>query len=132
MNRGNRTIRITESEIRDMVRESVERILESQREKIGDYEIMNGDCFTKNYAPSLKEFGAFLEIRMYYSKHHTYCLHCRYDDGMLFWTEIVPAPELGKNQTKYRPISVSKVPSIILHDARALFRKLKKERKTVS
>lgn len=124
--------RLTESAIVDMVRESVERILGTSREKVGGYEIIDGDCFTKNYAPSLKEFGAFLEIRMYCSKNHTYCFHCRYDNGMPFWAEIVPAPELGKNSTKYRPISVTKVPSIILDDAQSLLRKAKKAHKTVS
>lgn len=128
---GNRVL-ITESAIVDMVRESVERILGTSREKVGGYEIIDGDCFTKNYAPSLKEFGAFLEIRMYCSKNHTYCFHCRYDNGMPFWAEIVPAPELGKNSTKYRPISVTKVPSIILDDAQSLLRKAKKAHKTVS
>ncbi len=44
MNRDNRTIRITESEIRDMVRESVERILSESKSEYGPngYRIVKG------------------------------------------------------------------------------------------
>ncbi len=44
MNRDNRTIRITESEIRDMIRESVERILSESKSEYGPngYRIVKG------------------------------------------------------------------------------------------
>lgn len=113
--------RLTESAIVDMVQESVERILGTSREKVGGYEIIDGDCFTKNYAPSLKEFGAFLEIRMYDEQgakpFNTICLMQRCDNGKYFYAKIAPAPELGDGETKFVPIKPEVVPKPIYQDS---------------
>lgn len=131
------TISITESEIRDMVRESAIRLISESEtdttEYIGEYEVIDGWGEGVEYlAPSLKQFGIFNDIRMYLSKTHTYCLHKRIDNGKYFFSEIVPAPELGKDETKYVPCHLSEIPSVIRQDALRLLRILRKLRNVIS
>lgn len=128
---------ITESEIRDMVRESVIRLISESEtdttEYIGEYEVIDGWGEGVEYwAPSLKQFGFFNDIRMYLSKTHTYCLHKRIDNGKYFFSEIVPAPELGKDETKFVPRHLSEIPSAICQDALRLLRILRKLHNVIS
>lgn len=117
---------INENDIRKMVRECVYRILdESYNGRIGEYECKNGFLRALK-APSLKQFGYFNDVRLYYSPSHTYCLLRREDNGTLFFAEIIDAPEIGKNETKYVPRKPSEVPTIILRDAQSLLRKAKR------
>lgn len=134
MQSNNRTIRITESEIRNMVRESVFRIISETdtHNHIGEYEVIDGWGEGVEYkAPSLKQFGVFNDIRMYLSKTHTYCLHRRIDNGKYFFSEIVPAPELGKDETKFVPRHLSAIPSAICQDALRLLQILRKLRNVI-
>lgn len=125
-------ITITESDIRNMVRESVYRILdESPNGRIGEYECKNGFLRTLK-APSLKQFGYFNDVRLYYSPSHTYCLLRREDNGTLFFAEIIDAPEIGKNDTKFVPRKPSEVPNVILRDAQSLLRKAKSQHTLLS
>lgn len=125
-------ISITESDIRNMVRESVYRILdESPNGRIGEYECKNGFLRTLK-APSLKQFGYFNDVRLYYSPSHTYCLLRREDNGTLFFAEIIDAPEIGKNDTKFVPRKPSEVPNVILRDAQSLLRKAKSQHTLLS
>lgn len=83
---------------------------------IGNYEVIETpslDC----KAESLKQFGWYEHILMYYSQKHTYCLLRRCKNGMYFFAEIVDAPELGNKETKFNPLVPKDVPAIILRDA---------------
>ena len=128
-----KAIIITESYIRSMVRECISRILQEDRRKptLGEYEVVDG-FFRSCIAPSLKQFGAYNDIRMYYSPSHTYCLLRREDNGTLFFAEIVDAPELGRDETKFAPRKPSEVPAILLRDAQSLLRKAKNQRTLLS
>lgn len=82
MNRGNRTIRITESEIRDIVLESVSKILsESQllnesytTRRLGKYTIVNGDN-EPHSIEGLETYGNNLyDVAMYDTNDETICV----------------------------------------------------------
>lgn len=124
-------IRLTESMLKAIVAESVNGILKELYEPVyylGNYQVINGLWESKT-SDSLKEFGTYNDIRMYFSNETTYCLLRREDNGTFFFAEIVPAPELGtesgKKKTKYEPRRPSEVPKNILQDAQALLRSLK-------
>ena len=126
-------ILIKESDIRKMVRECISRILQEDRRKptLGEYEVVDG-FFRSCIAPSLKQFGAYNDIRIYYSPSHTYCLLRRENNGTLFFAEIVDVPELGRNETMFAPRKPSEVPAILLRDAQSLLRKAKNQRTLLS
>ena len=93
-------------------------VLSEERRKIGEYEVIEGSGIMGTCrAPSIKQFGWFAELCMYYSKAHTYCLHLRKKTDKGFFCEIVPAPELGENETKYVPRHLSEIPVAIRQDA---------------
>lgn len=123
MNRDNRTIRITESEIRDMVRESVSKILSEEVKcdyYVGKYEVVNGlDEYdiTPHLYLSMKRFGWTYHVKMYFSEDESYCLLRRKDNRKLFFAKIIPAPELGEKETKFVPCRPKDVPHIIRQDA---------------
>lgn len=133
--RSKNIIRLTSSDLKHIITESVQRILQEQESKVGkrlgEYEVIDGR-FASCKAPSLERFGYYNDVRMYYSPCHTYCLMRREDNGTLFFAEIVTAPELGKNQTKYVPRKPNEVPSFILRDAQSLLRKAKNQRIMIS
>lgn len=118
---NNNIIRITESEIRDIVRESVEQILSKVKcdYHVGKYEVVNGlDEYdiTPYLYHSLRRFGWTYQVKMYFSEDDTYCLLRRKDNKKLFFAKIVPAPELGEKQTKFVPCRPKEVPQIIFQD----------------
>lgn len=120
VNEGRQVIRLTESVLKEMIAESLREALNEMREpvgKIGEFEIIDGSWGTYR-CESLKDFEPFNDVRMYYSDEHTYCLMRREDNGTFFFAEIVPAPELGKNETKFEPKRPSEVPNKILRDAK--------------
>lgn len=124
-------VRLTESKIRKIVEKSVRGILKELYEPVyylGNYMVINGLWESKT-SDSLKEFGTYNDIRMYFSNENTYCLLRRENNGTFFFAEIIPAPELGtengKKKTKYEPRRPSEVPKNILQDAQALLRSLK-------
>ena len=115
-------ITLTESDVRRMVKECVERILsEQQKRKIGIYDVIDGDSL-EHEADSIIQFGHFNDIRMYSSDEETYCLMRRCNNGAYFFTKIVDAPELGEKETKFVPVKPKDVPPIILRDAQSLIR----------
>ena len=120
MHENKQVVKLTESQLKKMIAESLREALNEMCEtvgKIGEFEIINGSWGTKR-CDSLKNFGYYNDVRMYFSNEHTYCLMRREDNGTFFFAEIVPAPELGKNETKYEPKRPSEVPNKILRDAK--------------
>lgn len=120
VNENRQVIRLNESQLRGMIEKHLKKILNEMREpvgKIGEFEIIDGSWGTYR-CESLKDFEPFNDVRMYYSDEHTYCLMRREDNGTFFFAEIVPAPELGKNETKFEPKRPSEVPNKILRDAK--------------
>ncbi len=124
---------IGESQQRSIFHQCVREVLSEERRKIGEYEVIEGPGIVSLcWAPSIKQFGMFYELRMYYSKAHTYCLHLRKENDKGFFCEIVPAPELGENKTKYVPRHLSEIPSPIRQDALQAIRAEKMWRNNLS
>lgn len=120
MHENKQVVKLTESQLRGMIEKHLKKVLNEMREpvgKIGEFEIIDGSWGTYR-CESLKDFEPFNDVRMYYSDEHTYCLMRREDNGTFFFAEIVPAPELGKNETKFEPKRPSEVPNKILRDAK--------------
>lgn len=120
VNEGRQVIRLDETGLKEMIAESLREALNEIFEPVGkidEFEIIDGSWGTKR-CDSLKNFGYYNDVRMYYSNEHTYCLMRREDNGTFFFAEIVPAPELGKNETKYEPKRPSDIPNKILRDAK--------------
>ena len=120
VNEGRQVIRLDEAGLKEIIAESLREALNEIFEPVGkidEFEIIDGSWGTKR-CDSLKKFGYYNDVRMYYSNEHTYCLMRREDNGTFFFAEIVPAPELGKNETKYEPKRPSEVPNKILRDAK--------------
>lgn len=127
VNENRQVVRLNESQLRGMIEKHLKKVLNEMREpvgKIGEFEIIDGSWGTYR-CDSLKDFEPFNDVRMYYSDEHTYCLMRREDNGTFFFAEIVPAPELGKNETKFEPKRPSEVPNKILRDAQELLCNLK-------
>lgn len=134
MNDSNRTIRITESEIRDMVRESVIRIISEAtinghtyavEKQLGKWKCIDGIYADYDFSEFGKK-GYSQDVRMYMDTTApkdvpaTYCLFRRTDNGKYFYAKIVMAPELGPNETKFLIVRRSEVPREILNDFRTL------------
>lgn len=85
---GTQIIRLTPSDLKHIITESVQRILQEQEsivgKRLGEYEVIDG-IFASCKAPSLERFGYFNDVRMYYSSCHTYCLMRREDNGTCFF-----------------------------------------------
>ena len=94
---------------------------------IDGFEVVDGDGL-KHICDSLQKFGLYQIFRIYDSDDITYCLMRRCDNGKYFYTTIVDAPELGKNETKFKPLSHKDVPRAILLASLSLIRQLKMER----
>ena len=94
---------------------------------IDGFEVVDGDGL-KHTCDSLQKFGLYQIFRIYDSDDITYCLMRRCDNGKYFYTTIVDAPELGKNETKFKPLSHKEVPRSIFLDSLSLIRQLKMER----
>jgi len=112
--------------LRYIVSESVRRVCEQSNKeypKVGAYTIVPDMGGMVHRSVSLKNFGWYYYILMYYSDEHTYCLMQREDNGKFFYTEIVDAPELGEKETKFIPVSISDIPVQIHHDAQLRLRK---------
>ncbi len=116
-----RSVVITESTLKSVIRKYVKEALWDYIEKVGKHRVIDGDGL-EHTADSLKHFGTYNHIRMYDSAEDTYCLMQRCKNGMYFFTKIIDAPELGKNETKFIPVKPKDVPPIILRDAKSLIR----------
>lgn len=134
MNRDNRTIRITESVIRDIVRESVIQIISEAtinghtyavEKQLGKWKCIDGIYADYDFSEFGKK-GYSQDVRMYIDTTApkdvpaTYCLFRRMDNGKYFYAKIVMAPELGPNETKFLLVRRSEVPREILNDFRTL------------
>ena len=110
-------MKLSEADLRYIVSESVRRVCEqSDKEypKVGDFYVVWDTSGIVHYYTSLKKFDDVKHIVMYFSKANTYCVMQRVDNQKYFFTEIVDAPELGENETKFIPVSLSSVPSFLL------------------
>ena len=120
-------VTLMENTLRHIIQKHIRKTLLEYREKaVGKYTAIDGDGL-KWQADSIIQFGWYNNIRMYDSDDDTYCLMRRYENGMYFFTKIVDAPELGKDETKFVPVKAKDVPSVILRDARSLIRLQTKE-----
>lgn len=119
-NEGKSIVKLNEADLRYVVSESVRRIYEhSDKEypKIGDYTVVPDTDSMEHYSDSLKHFGWYHHVLMYFSNAHTYCLMQRVDNRKYFFVEIVDAPELGENKTKFTPVSMRDIPTQIYQDS---------------
>ena len=115
-------VTLMENTLRHIIQKHIRETLMEYREKaVGKYTTIDGDGI-KWQADSIIQFGWYNNIRMYDSDDDTYCLMRRCKNGMYFFTKIVDAPELGKDETKFIPVKAKDVPSVILRDARSLIR----------
>lgn len=122
---ANGVIKLNETTLRSIIRESICKILHESCTtwKIDKYTVMDGNYLAKSTAPSLPQFGFFYEIRMYDSPEDTYCLMMRDDNKSPFMTKVVDAPELGENETKFEPVLPKDIPTPIYRDVQLLLRK---------
>lgn len=119
--------RITQSDICHIVESVVREYLNRQtlnETYMSDakYEIIDGDRIEMRHE-SLSQKGWFNDIRMYHSPNKTYCLLKRCDNGKYFYALIVPAPELGKDETKFEIVPYKSVPFSIRQDSLSLLQK---------
>lgn len=125
---------IKESVLRNMVQECIKEVLQEECKcdyKLGPYECVYG-TFRKLLPDSLPQFGWLNDIMMYFSPSQTYCLFRQDKSHKYFFTKIVDAPELGKDETKFVLVKPKDVPSLILRDAKALIRTEKNQRTEIS
>lgn len=121
-NNQNSSSVVTESALKTAIGKYVkEAIRDCVEQECGKYSVIDGDGLDHT-SDSLKQFGTYNHIRMYDSAKDTYCLMRRRKNGMYFFTKIVDAPELGKDETKFIPVKQKAVPPIILRDAKSLIR----------
>ena len=115
---NNNVIWITESEIRNMVRESVECIIAEEYPNV--FQIGKWKCVVGGDIYEIEGKGDCQGIRMYMDMSSkdktTFCLFKRRDNGKFFYSTIVPAPERGPRETKFLTVPVSKVPREIRQD----------------
>ena len=130
----NHVIRITESEIRGIVRESVGKILLTEKYynpaiepmvdyKIGDYDVLYG-AEEEQIICDLPQKGWVEDIIMYSAMAKggkTYALYRRCDNGKYFFVEIMDLPE-DKKHLHAKVISRKSVPQIIWNDAKDVVR----------
>lgn len=118
MNRRNKTIRITESKIRNIIRECVERIITEEYPNV--FQIGKWKCVIGGDIYEIEGKGDCQGIRMYMNMaskdKETYFLFRRKDNNKYFYATIVSAPEIGPKETKFSPMPVSKVPQEIRQD----------------
>lgn len=120
VNGGNRAIRITESDIKDIVRECVEQILEEKEyPKVGKWTIVDGD-YWHNDTRHLGKDDSY-DVRMYDDQNaypfNTICLMQRCSNGKYFYTKLV-IDEKNPHQAKYALMPLSEVPQEIRQDFR--------------
>lgn len=126
-------VALKESEIRDMVRESVEKILLTEKyynpaiepmvdRKIGDYDVLDG-AEEEQIICDLPQKGWVEDIVMYSAmpKGKTYALYRRCDNGKYFFVEIMSVPE-DKKYLHAKVVSPKSVPQIIWNDAKVVVR----------
>lgn len=115
-------VRITESQLREIIAKSVKKVLnEWNGYKYGKWDVSYSDYTTYDFSKEGK--GKCLGVRMYIdgnSKNKeitpTYCLFRRNDNGKYFWATIVSAPERGPKETKFLIVPPSALPQEILRD----------------
>lgn len=118
-------IRLTETDFKYIVSEVSRGILKErtlQYPKIGDYTVVPDMGSMVHCSDSLKNFGFYRYMLMYFSKDRTYCLMQREDNEKYFFAEIVDAPELGEKRTKWVPVPTSNIPTMIFQDAQRRLR----------
>lgn len=117
-NSRNKTIRITESKIRNIIRECVERIITEEYPNV--FQIGKWKCVIGGDIYEIEGKGDCQGIRMYMNMaskdKETYFLFRRKDNNKYFYATIVSAPEIGPKETKFSPMPVSKVPQEIRQD----------------
>ena len=114
-----KTIRITETELKGIIAESVKRILSVASHKIGNWERVPSNGYEFHDIPSK---GKCVGIAMYVDNTTnetippTYCLFRRGSNGKYFYATIIGAPEKGTKETKFLTVPVSNVPQEIRKD----------------
>jgi hypothetical protein len=114
-----KTIRITETELKGIIAESVKRILYGASHKIGNWERVPSNGYEFHDIPSK---GKCVGIAMYVDNTTnekippTYCLFRRGSNGKYFYATIVDASEKGPKETKFLTVPVSNVPQEIRKD----------------
>lgn len=114
-----RTIRLTKTELKGIIAESVKRILSVAPHKIGNWERVPSNGYEFHDIPSK---GKCVGIAMYVNNTTnekippTYCLFRRGSNGKYFYATIVDAPEKGPKETKFLTVPVSNVPQEIRKD----------------
>lgn len=117
--------KMTETDFKYIVSEVSRGILKErtlQYPKIGDYTVVPDMGSMVHCSDSLKNFGFYRYMLMYFSKDRTYCLMQREDNEKYFFAEIVDAPELGEKRTKWVPVPTSNIPTMIFQDAQRRLR----------
>lgn len=113
---------VTKSDIKNMVLECVECILEAkQYKKVGKWTIVDGDYWERD-TRYLGKGGSF-DVRMYDDQNaypfNTICLMQRCDNGKYFYSKVV-IDEKNPHQTKFALMPLSEVPQEIRQDFRNL------------
>lgn len=126
------TVTITESEIRDMVKECAGKILLTEKyynpavepmvdRKLGDYEVLFGS-YDERIICDIRHKGWVRDIMMYSAMAKggkTYALYRRCDNGKYFFAEIMDLPE-DKEHLHAKVISPKSVPRIIWNDVKRI------------
>lgn len=121
---------ITETDVVDMVRESVYRLIHEAtinahtyptEKQVGNWKCIDG-IYWEQEVKGCPEKGLCYDVRMYDNTNlsngewETYALWQRVDNGRYFYASIVTSPNKESNQTEWKTTPLTKVPSEILKD----------------
>lgn len=112
-------IRLTETELKGIIVESLKQVLTTIPRKIGNWDCVPSNGYEFYDIPSK---GKCVGIAMYVDSTTndksppTYCLFRRGNNGKYFYATIVDAPEKGSKETKFLTVPVSDVPQEIYKD----------------
>lgn len=117
-----KVIRLTESELKGIITESVKHILCESKYRVR--KVGNWDCVPSNGYEfyDIPNMGKCVGIAMYVDSTTnkdippTYCLFRRGSNGKYFYATIVDAPEKGTKETKFLIVPLSDVPQEIYTD----------------
>ena len=117
-------IRITESDLHKMIKESVRLILEEKNslvnDKVGDYEVVYGNLLRQKLR-DCPEMGGVEDVCLYSNVKNggkTYALYRIYNTQKYFFAEWIPLQ--NSNKTVAKKIKVNEVPKTILNHAHSL------------
>lgn len=119
------TVRLTESELKEIIAESVKTVLKEMEEKtVEEYTVING-CSWTSYPHGLESKGGVIKIRMYdrnreecKNNFETYGLFRRVDNLKFFYAKIVPIE--NTKETKWVAVPRNKLPKAILDDFKTI------------